>query len=84
MTKTLFNFEEIVLSSEVDADAVLEAMRSRLSQRGAVILTDYYDFLGLTSRFTDTKWRWTNLDDAKVVEVQSGFNILLPDPEYTP
>jgi hypothetical protein len=38
----------------------------------------------LTSRFTDTKWRWTNLDDAKVVEVQSGFNILLPDPEYTP
>ena len=43
-----------------------------------VSVADLYDLVGVTGDYTDNKYGWTNLRNAKVVRVRDGYMIDLP------
>lgn len=75
------NFSEIVLSTRVEANDVLNRMGDLISQYGQVTVSDLYDLCGLSGSFTDEKWGWTNLRDAEPRRVTNGYLLDMPKPE---
>lgn len=76
--------EEIVVDTYNDAAAVLEELIAYLEQYGRVPVSAYYDAFGVSNDrpWTDQKWGWTSLREAKVGPVRGGgYTVYLPDPE---
>jgi len=76
-------FDEIVISSRVEAEQVLDLMFEWLSRYGMVRVSDLYEMTGIASSHTDHKWGWTNLSGAglKRLPRDGGFLLNLPAPE---
>lgn len=73
-------FDEIVLSSPQDAEAVRETMRKICDRYGYVTVSDYLELVGISSSFTDTKVGWSDLSKVEIVPVSDGFVLNLPEP----
>ena len=69
---------DIIISSRADAEQVLDEMRELLDTYKQVTVADFYDMLDITAEFTDHKFGWTDLSDARVVRVRNGYRIDLP------
>jgi len=71
--------DDITFDSRGDAEQVLDGMLEILDQFEQVTVSDYYDLCGVSSDFTDNKYGWTDLRDARVVRAgRDGFMISLP------
>jgi len=75
------DFSEIVPSTRVEANAVLDKMAELIAQYGQVTVSDLYDMCGLEAAFTDEKWGWTDLRNAGLERVSNGYLLKLPKPE---
>jgi hypothetical protein len=75
------DFSEIVPSTRVEANAVLDKMAELIAQYGQVTVSDLYDMCGLEAAFTDEKWGWTDLRNAGLERVNNGYLLKLPKPE---
>lgn len=73
-----YNYDDIVVDSRGDAEAVLSQMNDILDTYKIVSVADLYDLVGLTGNYTDNKYGWTNLSSAEVVRVRDGYKIDLP------
>lgn len=76
--RTAHDFDDIVLESRVDAENVLDALVESTMRYGVVSVSDLYDLVGLESNYTDLKWGWYELADARVVRVRDGYVVSLP------
>lgn len=75
------DFDEIVLASRNEAEAVLEQLFELVSKYGSVNVADLYASVGLASTHVDNKWGWTDLRGAGVTKVRGGGYLLdLPEP----
>lgn len=74
-------FDDIVLDSRLEGEEVLDALEERLNKYGSASVSDLYDFVGVTSDYTDGRYGWKNLRSAKVVKVRDGYLLDLPQPE---
>lgn len=74
------DFREIVLESRGEADVVLARLVERIGLYDAASVADLYDMVGITGQFTDARWGWTSLKDARVVRVREGFLLDFPQP----
>lgn len=73
------DYDEIVLDSRGDAEAVLDAMNDIISQYGIVSVSDLYDLANLDHPpYTMNKYGWTNITGAKAVRVRDGYALKLP------
>ena len=45
-----------------------------------VTVSEYYGIVNQPTRYTDERYGWTNLDNARVVRVRDGYMIKLPRP----
>ena len=70
--------DDIIIASRAEAEQVLDEMRELLDTYKQVTVADYYDMLDITSEFTDHKFGWTDLSDARVIRVRNGYHIDLP------
>ena len=73
-----YDFDEIVIESRGDAEAILDKMYEILESYRLVRVADFYDLVGVTGKYTDNKYGWTNLRDASVERVKDGYIINLP------
>lgn len=73
--------KDIVLASRSDAEEVLTQLRDLLYDYGVVTVSDLYDLVGITSKFTDNKYGWTNLKTAVIKGVRTGYLLDLPTPQ---
>lgn len=71
---------EVIVDTRGDAQNVLDEMFRHLDQYKTVSVAEFYDLVGVTGRFTDNQWGWTNLNAAGVSRVREGFRIELPRP----
>lgn len=71
---------EVIVDTRGDAQNVLDEMHRHLDQYQTVSVAEFYDLVGITGRFTDNQWGWTNLNAAGVSRVREGFRIELPRP----
>jgi hypothetical protein len=75
------DFDEIVLTSRVEAEEVIDQMNEIISRYGVVSVADLYASIGLPSTHVDNKWGWTNLPGAGVARVRGGYLLDLPEPQ---
>lgn len=76
------NFDEILIPSRSEAEAVLEGLFAYLDQYEQVAVSDLYEMLGQSANFTDQKWGWTDLRGSRVERASRGyFTLNLPPTE---
>lgn len=77
--KSGFVLEDILFGTESDALSVLSSTKEIIVNYGCVSIADYYDLAGLPSNvYTNTKYGWLDLKDAKVIDSMDGYKISLP------
>lgn len=75
-----FDFSGICFTSKADADAVLEQMDAIMDEYKMVTVVDFYDLVGITGEYTDSKYGWTNIRNARTVHGRDGYYIEMPKP----
>lgn len=73
-----FDYDEIVIESRGDAEAVLDQLDDLIDRYGYARVLDLYDAVELTPPYTSNKYGWTDLRSAKVIPVRDGFVFKLP------
>lgn len=76
--------DEITVDTHGDAQAVLEELTAYMEQYGRVPVSAYYEAFGISRNgvWTDARWGWTSLAEARVVPAHGGgWTVYLPDPE---
>lgn len=76
-----YKYDEIIIDTRAEATEVLEYLRSILSEYDVVSVADFYETVGAPSNYTDNKYGWTNLDDAKIQRDRNGYIIDFPRVE---
>lgn len=74
------NFEDIIIETRSDADHVLGTLVELIDVYGLATVTDFYDSVGLTSEYTDSKYGWESLAKASVRPTRGGYIIDMPQP----
>ena len=73
-----YNFDDIYVDNRGEAEEVLERMEELVSVYGMVSIADMYDLVGITGKYTDNKYGWTDLRAASVIRTRDGYKIKLP------
>lgn len=71
-------FDDLLFSSRVEAETVIDRMYDLLSNYDFVAVSDLHSLIGASSDFTDQKWGWTDLKGTNVVRVRDGYVLSLP------
>jgi hypothetical protein len=71
---------EIILPSRGEALEVLDQLRDIVDQYDFASVSALYSLVGITGRFTDEKWGWTDLRGANIRRVREGYLLDLPRP----
>ena len=80
-SRATHNFGDIILPTRGEAEQVLDRMFGMLDQYDLVTVADLYDFVGITSEYTDNDWGWTELRGlVKIHRARDGYLLDLPKP----
>lgn len=77
-TRTGYNYDDIILDSRGEAEAVLAGMSDIIETYGVVSVADLYDLVGKSCEYTDNKYGWTNIRNAEAFRVSNGYMLKLP------
>ena len=77
-TASGYSYDDIILDSRGEAEAVLFRMDEVMEEYGQVRVADLYDLVGVTGNYTDNNYGWTNIRNAEVVRVRDGYKIKMP------
>ena len=75
-----YTFEDVYLDNRGEAEDVLTRMDEIIDTYDMVSVADLYDLVGITGKFTDNKYGWTNIRGARVVHTRDGYLLDLPRP----
>lgn len=76
------DMEEFVVTSRMEAEAVLERLDLLIEKFSIASIGDLRDMLGMSPQFTDEKWGWSNLAGSRVHRVTGNeYVLVLPSPE---
>ena len=77
--RTRYSYDDIVLDSRGEAEAVLSRMDEMMDTYGLVRVADLYDLVGVTGDYTDNDYGWTNIRNAEIVRTRDGgYMIKMP------
>lgn len=76
--RTGYDHREVILDSRGEAEEVLTQMEACIDTYGTVTVADMFDLIGVSSQYTDQKYGWTNLRNAKIVRVRDGYLLDMP------
>ena len=77
-TASGYSYDDIILDSRGKAEAVLDRMDEIIEEYDEVRVADLYDLVGITGDYTDNKYGWTNIRNARVVRTRDGYKIEMP------
>lgn len=77
-TTSGYSYDDIILETRGEAEAVLSRMDEIMEEYEIVRVADLYDLVGHTGDYTDNKYGWTNIRNAKIVRVHDGYKIEMP------
>lgn len=73
-----YSYDDIVFPSRGDAEEVLYRMEELLERFDMVSVADLFDMAGISCNYTDNKYGWKSLRDARIERVSDGYIIRLP------
>lgn len=77
-TKNERNVDVVVFDRRDDAEEVLFHMDEILKNYGLITIADYNDLVGIPGQYTDNRFGWTSIRNARVVHSRDGYIIELP------
>lgn len=77
-SRTIYEPDDIILESRVEAEEVLERMNELIDNYGIVSVADLYDLVGKTCDYTANRYGWTNIRNAEPVRVRDGYLLKMP------
>lgn len=77
-TTTGYSYDDIVLETRGEAEAVLSRMDELMEEYDIVRVADLYDLVGITGEYTDNNYGWTNIRNASIERVRDGYKIKMP------
>lgn len=77
-----YSFDDIIIESRGEAEDVLLRMDEIIEEYGTVSVADLNDLVGITGKYTDNRYGWTNIRNAEAVRVRDGY--MLKMPKVTP
>lgn len=75
------DFDDVIFENRLDAEHVLSNLIDLTMQYGMASVADFYELAGIDSQFTDNKYGWPELEDARVIRVRGGYILEMPRPE---
>lgn len=79
-TRGNVDVNDIILESRVEAEEVLSRLEALIVQYGRASVSDLFDLVGVTGQYTDEKFGWVNLENARPHRVREGYLLDLPLP----
>ncbi len=73
-----YSYDDVTFETRGDAEAVLYRMEELLERFEVVSVADMLDLAGLSSKYTDNKYGWTDLRSARVLHGRDGYRLDLP------
>lgn len=76
--RTRYSYGELVLETRGDAEDVMDRLKESIRDYGMVTVADMYDAAGLSCNYTDNKYGWRDLRDARIERVRDGYMLNMP------
>lgn len=73
-----YSYDDLTFETRGDAEAVLYRMEELLERFEVVSVADLFDLAGVSSKYTDNKYGWTDLRAARVLHGRDGYRLDLP------
>lgn len=73
-----YDYEDVILESRREAEEVLNRMEDLIDSYGVVSVADLYDLVGISGKYTDNKYGWTNLRGADIERTRDGYLLVFP------
>lgn len=77
-----YMFDDIVLSTAGEAEALRVEMVNRITRYGSVSVGEVNEMLRTTVSPVDFDWGWKNLSSANIRQVRGGYLLVLPQITY--
>lgn len=78
-SRGIYDYDEIILNNRGEAEDVLSRMIEIMDEYdGMVSVADLYELVGVSSKYTDNNYGWTDLSSARVERVREGYLLKLP------
>jgi hypothetical protein len=75
------DFDDIILATRPEAEIVIGKMFDMIGKYEQASIADLYQMLGITPKYTDERWGWTDFRGAGVQRINGGGYLLdLPRP----
>lgn len=73
-------FDDIVIENKAEAEAALTQLLELIDVYDVASVGDFYETVGVQADYTDQRYGWETLRDARVVRVREGYILDLPTP----
>jgi hypothetical protein len=77
-TASGYSYDDITVETRGEAETVLTRMDEIMEAYEQVRVADLYDLVGITGDYTDNKYGWTNMRNARIVRTRDGYKIEMP------
>ena len=77
-----YEFNNIILDSRGDAEEVIATMEDLVKEYGEATVADLNSLVGITGKFVDNKWGWTDSRDFHVTRSGRGYILDFEPPIY--
>lgn len=73
-----YSYDDVVIENRGEAEEVLDRLDELIRVYGMASVADLNDLVGVTGQYTDNKYGWTNVRNARVIRVRDGYMLDLP------
>lgn len=73
-----YSYDDVIFDRRGEAEDVLERLEEIVNSYDMASVADLYDLVGITGKYTDNKYGWYDLHEARVVNTRDGYRIKLP------
>lgn len=78
--KNGYDLDNIMVDTRGEADDVISKTDDLMATYNIVSVADLYDLVGITCNYTDNKYGWKDIRNARVIPVRDGYMIKMPKP----
>ena len=69
--RTAFKYDDVILSSRADAEAVLDTLNDTIDRYGYATVADLYEYSGLRCTYPQSKYGWSDIRDADIQRLRA-------------